>query len=108
MRDRLVNSRTKGNSYERQVRKELEKFFPDVLTSRFASKMMDDVGVDLVECEPIYPQCKNLASSLNIWRWFKEHKAANCMFYKRTGHGELVIMTKDLLYELLEKGYKNG
>lgn len=46
-RAKTRNNRTAGNNFERLIANELKVFFPDVVTSRFESKSMDDKKVDL-------------------------------------------------------------
>ena len=43
-----INAKAKGSAYERKLAKEFRDFgFEDCKTSRFESKMLDDLGVDL-------------------------------------------------------------
>jgi hypothetical protein len=44
----MKNNRTKGHSAERLYALKFRELFPKCQTSRYASRMMDDAGVDLV------------------------------------------------------------
>jgi len=44
----MKNNRTKGHSAERLYALKFREIFPKCQTSRYASRMMDDAGVDLV------------------------------------------------------------
>ena len=50
-------NRTKGHNAERHYASKLKEVFPDCLTSRYASKALDDAGVDLANI-PILVQIK--------------------------------------------------
>ena len=60
-------SRRKGHAYERELVKKFKELgWEDAVTSRYASKMMDDMKVDLVNTEPFYVQCKCTKRAPNI------------------------------------------
>ena len=53
-------NRRAGHDYERQIAKELRHLgFINCRTSRYASKMLDDLKVDLTYTNPFNIQCKN-------------------------------------------------
>lgn len=53
-----INSKQKGNRFELAVVKDLRQWFPFAKTSRLASKLLDDCGVDIAGV-PFNIQCKN-------------------------------------------------
>jgi hypothetical protein len=57
----MRNNRTAGNNWERTCRNILKEIFPKCETSRYASKMMDDQKVDLVNTGQFHIQCKNVS-----------------------------------------------
>lgn len=58
----IKNNKRRGSDYERQIAKELREIgFEGVVTSRFESKTIDDMKVDLIDKEnklPFYAQIK--------------------------------------------------
>ena len=53
----MANNRTKGHNAERYYAQKFRTIFPDCQTSRYASRMLDDGGVDLANI-PILVQIK--------------------------------------------------
>jgi hypothetical protein len=100
-----MNARTKGNDYERKIRKELRSsWWPSAETSRFASKMMDDLKVDLVNTKPFSIQCKaveKMSGYHQLLASMPQDENYNVIFHKKNQKGEIVVMTKDTFYELV-------
>ena len=67
-----MNARRKGHDYERQVRRELAKYFPEVMTSRAADPEADCRGVDLVNTPGYAFQCKAVENSVNYPKILRE------------------------------------
>lgn len=60
-------NKTAGSNWEREVRRTfIDLGWDSAQTSRYASKMLDDLGVDLINTEPFYIQCKSTSKNLNI------------------------------------------
>lgn len=53
-----MNNRTRGHNWERLCMKYLSELFPKIKTSRYASKMQDDLKVDLCFTGNYNFQCK--------------------------------------------------
>ena len=99
-----MNARNKGHAYERKIAKELKDFYPDCVTSRYGNRMMDDMGVDLINTDPFNVQCKaveRLGTYHDILKSMPEDNNYNLIFHKRNNRGEVVVMSKDDFYELL-------
>lgn len=64
---KIRNSRVAGHNWERECRTLFREsgLFPDCETSRFESKKMDDMKVDLCGTGKYYFQCKNVATRCN-------------------------------------------
>lgn len=101
-----MNVRKKGHDYERKIREELRStFFPQCETSRFASKMMDDLKVDLVLTDPFQIQCKaveKLGGYHDILTQMPVNGKINAVFHKRNRKGEVVVVKKDDFYKIVE------
>jgi len=116
-------SKQKGNAYERQIVNELKEITgdQDLATSRAESKKLDDQKIDIFDPNnvlPFYVQCKSTQvtpsikkinaevgktdKSLAIFWNAQEKKAVNICSV-----GEYVIITKDTLYQLLNKFLSN-
>ncbi len=67
-----MNSRNKGNSFERKIMNELLELGYDCLTSRNESKRLDDAGVDLVDNTPFYFQLKKTERLPNLHQVIKD------------------------------------
>lgn len=115
-------SKRKGNTYERKIAKELQELgYTGVVTSRSESKKMDDNKVDLIDTENILPISIQLKCTQNIPSYFKiqdecpikdkpfciiwnkqEKREVNCV-----SAGEVAMIPKDFLYELLKLYYEH-
>lgn len=61
----MNKNKDKGSRFERKIRLDLKNKFPFVKTSREASRLFDNCGIDLVNI-PFFIQCKDVQSkSLN-------------------------------------------
>ena len=103
----MKNSRNKGSSYERKLAKEFRSFgFTDCKTSRYASKMLDDMKVDLTNTGFFNVQAKaveRLSPSYHeILKSMPKDSNYNIIFHKRNNKGEVVVMSKEDFYEILE------
>lgn len=102
-----INGKKKGNAYECAKANELKEFFgADVVTSRSESKNLDDQKVDLVHTDPFYFQLKAVESGINYHKVLGEMKQdpkhLNVIMHKRNRQGEVVAMSKDDFYRLLD------
>ena len=99
-------NRRKGHDYERQIRREYKELgWSNCETSRYASKMMDDMKVDLVNTEPFYIQCKctkrapNIRQILNDMPYTSNY---NVITWKvPRDNDQYVMMNLDDFFELL-------
>lgn len=101
-----INSKTKGSNYERKLAKEFRDFgFEDCKTSRFESKMLDDAGVDLTNTGIFNVQAKaveRLGAYHKILDSMPKDNNYNVIFHKRNRLGEVVVMTKEDFYDILQ------
>ncbi len=106
------NSRAVGNAYERQIRLELIKLgWTECQTSRYASKMKDDMLVDLINTQPFNFQIKRWKSAPSyheILKSMPQDSNYNVIIHKRPNKGEVVVMEKETFYELVEMLKVNG
>lgn len=105
----MRNNRRAGHSYERDIMNELKEFFPKVLTSRYASREMDDQKVDLVNTGDFNIQCKYTKRPPDAHTILEEmpKDKINLIFHKKPKVGggekkELVILKKEEFYKLLK------
>jgi len=101
----MINSRKKGNSYEVKIAAELRPFFPDVMTSRYASKYTDNVlKVDLINTGDLGIQLKCTENTPNLHKLIFEDMPKtghNIVFNKKNRRGEVVSMSKETFYFIL-------
>ena len=100
-------NRRKGHDYERQIRREYRELgWLNCETSRYASKMMDDRKIDLVNTKPFAIQCKSLINNPSYHKIFKEMQSDRddykVIYHKRKNDGEYIIMQKNDFHELVE------
>jgi hypothetical protein len=107
---RKINARQKGHVFERALRRWLERWFPKVMTSRLASKMMDDRGIDFVETGKFAFQAKAVESNINYWRLIPEIRENDdsghdfyVVLHKKKNQGTMVIMDQDDFEKLMDK-----
>jgi hypothetical protein len=97
-------NRKKGHNYERQVAKEMRQFFPDAKTSRDGARGEDPRGVDLIHTGMFNIQCKarqNL-NSFSVLRDMPDDHNINVVFWKRNHEKDVVVLSKEDFYELLQ------
>jgi len=104
----MINSRTKGNTYERKLAQEYrELWFTECVTARAESKILDDSWVDLAFTDPFQVQSKCYTNfwSTQIIETLKKmpnNSKYNVVHVKIKNKGELVAMSKTDYYELLQ------
>ena len=103
----MKNGRNKGNSYERKLAKEFREMgFSDCKTSRYESKMLDDMKVDLTNTGFFNVQAKaveRLSPTYHeIIKSMPKDSNYNVIFHKKNHKGEVVVMSKDDFYEIVE------
>jgi len=98
-------NRQKGHGYERQITRELKKFFPEAVTSRAGARGSDPKGIDIVNTGMFNVQTK-ARQNLNLFDvLFKEmsnDQNMNVVFWKRNRQRDIVVIDKDDFYQLLE------
>lgn len=103
----MPNSKKKGNAYELKIAHEfIEMGWGRCVSSRSESKRMDDKGVDLCYTEPFYIQAKAWESAPSYHKVLDEMPDGNnynLLFHKRNRKGEVVVMKKEVFYEILQK-----
>ena len=102
-----INSKQKGSAYERKLATEFRAFgFENCKTSRFESKMLDDLGVDLTHTGFFNVQAKaveRLGSYHDILASMpQDDNNYNNIFHKRNRKGEVVVMTKEDFYDIMQ------
>jgi hypothetical protein len=106
------NSRSVGHTYERALRQEFIKLGWDKCqTSRYASRETDDANVDFVHTEPFNIQAKRWKSAPSyheVLDSMPEDSNYNVIIHKRPNRGEVVVMSKESFYEIVEMLKKNG
>ena len=113
MATRGKSARTKGNGYEREKAKELRELnlFPNAVTSRAESRNTDAKKVDLCFTDPFNIQCKFVEKSRlphDILAEMPDDGNYNVLFDKRSRKGEVVCLSKDDFYELLDMLIRNN
>lgn len=109
----MPHSKNKGSAYERKLAKEFREFgFEDCKTSRFESKMLDDAGVDLTNTGVFSVQAKAVErlspSYHDILDSMPKDDKYNLIFHKRNRKGEVVVMTKEDFYDIMQMLTKSG
>ena len=105
-----INSRNKGNAYERQIINEIKALGFDAVSSRSESKNMDDAGVDIITELPFNIQCKRV-ERLHDPEGIIENMPPDkirAIFTKKNRKDDLVILKKSdfyriIMFTLLEK-----
>ena len=113
-------NRDKGNNYERKIAQELRDLgFNDVVTSRYASKEIDDNKIDLVFQNKSCDLNIQLKKTTNVPQYFKIRSESNsepenfCLIWNKQekksknfcSAGELVMIDKQLFYKLIKNQY---
>lgn len=104
-----MNNRRRGHSWERRLAKMLRAIYPNVLTSRYASREQDDRGVDFVNTGCVAIQAKTLKRKPNFREVFDhmDTPLPKVFVYKdgniRGKTGEYAVMPlEDLLTILMD------
>ncbi len=105
-------NRRKGHAYERELVKKFKELgWEEAVTSRYASKMMDDMKVDLVNTEPFYVQAKCTKRAPNVRKILEEMPDTsnyNVITWKvPKDNDQYVMMELKDFFELLEMLKKN-
>ena len=106
-----INARQKGHQFERALRLRLLKWFPKCLTSRLASKLTDDAGIDFVRTRPFAIQAKAVEGTVDYWRLIPAMKEndpdedANhfhIVAHKKNNKGTVVVMSLEDFEKILD------
>lgn len=119
----MKNNRTKGHNAERLYALKFKELFPKCQTSRYASRMMDDAGVDLVGL-PMLVQIKaGLQKGMKPHEVIKNikdnlpdeskpkvliHHKEGAKGKKRDEFSSLVTMTFDDFFHLVNLAYNDN
>lgn len=103
----MPNGRNKGNSYERKLAEEFRSMgFSKCKTSRYESKMLDDMKVDLTNTGFFNVQAKAVERLSpgyhDILKSMPKDTNYNLVFHKRNRKGDVVVMSKEDFYEIVE------
>ena len=102
-----AKARRKGHNFERLIRKRLLPLFPKCQTSRYASKMLDDNGIDLFGTYPFAFQLKAVERGVNpqkiLSEMIIEKDEYAKLIHKKKGYRPTVTMWFDDWLELTEK-----
>lgn len=112
----MRNNRNAGNSYERDLMNEFRELFPNILTSRNASRVMDALKVDFVNTAPFNIQAKYTQNYPNFYELLNEMPQDtnyNIVVHKKNkGKGsaknEIVVMTKQDFIEILKLFFREN
>lgn len=100
------SSRVKGHAFERQMAEHFRKLgYASCKTSRYESKMLDDMDVDLTNTPPFNVQCKaveNLGSAHDTLSAMPKDSNYNIVIHKRNRKGVIVSMTLDDFDEIIK------
>jgi hypothetical protein len=102
-----INSRNKGKAYELKLLNELRSFYPEVLTSRNASKLTDDLGVDFVNTGNFAIQAKALERTPPYHDMLQDieknfPKKIALIIHSRNYKKDIAVMSKYRFYLLLQ------
>ena len=97
-------SRRKGHSYERDLAKKFRDLGYDCTTSRFTSRALDAMGVDLCGVTGFNIQAKNVErlGGLHPILASMPTEGINLVFHKRTRQGSVVAMSEEDFFVLLK------
>ncbi len=108
----MINSRDKGKRFELKIAKVWMRLFGgEVERTSYASKKLDDMGVDLTDTDPFYIQCKAVESSMNYHQILERmpHKDnINLVIHKRNHQPPVAAMYLEDLLELLTAMKREG
>lgn len=119
----MSNNRTKGHSAERLYALKFRELFPKCQTSRYASRMMDDAGVDLVGLPMLVQVKAGLQKGMKPHEVLKNikdnlpdeskpkvliHHKEGAKGKKRDEFSSLVTMTFDDFFNLIKLAYNDN
>ena len=99
---------TAGHNFEREIVNELKSMGYEAYTARYASRLADDRGIDVVTDFPFKIQAKCSIKQPNFHLllterecdavFFRKQEKANTRFVTK---GEYVVITKEAFYKLV-------
>ena len=108
------NNRNAGNSYERQIVKELRQLGYEAVTSRSESRNADAAKIDVISTDfPFHVQVKNTTQNFNVSKFFLDETLRQdkpyVVMHKKTRkretnfvvEGEYVYLQKEEFYKLM-------
>lgn len=108
----MINSRQKGKVFELKIAKVWMRLFGgNVERTSYASKKLDDMGVDLTDTDPFNIQCKAVESSMNyhaILERMPHGTNINLVVHKRNHQPIVAALYLEDLLELLESMKREG
>jgi hypothetical protein len=108
----MINSRVKGKRFELAIAKLwMEIMGGEVERTSFASKKLDDMGVDLTDTDPFYVQCKAVERSLDlhsILDRMPQDTNYNIVIHKRNHQDSIVAMHLSDFMEIIQMLRRNG
>jgi len=101
----MKTQRLKGHNYERLITYELKEYFPEAITSRNGARGADQQGIDIINTGLFNVQCKR-RQNLNIFNVLNKEMPKdaniNLVFWKRNRLKDIVCLSKQDFYELLQ------
>jgi hypothetical protein len=104
----MRNNKKAGNAYELHIIHELKSMGYSAVSARYASRLSDDAGIDIISDFPYKIQCKSSINQPNAHEilttkecdviFFRKQAKANCNFVTK---GEYVMLTKEDFYKLV-------
>lgn len=105
------SSRVKGHAFERSMAEHFRNLgYSKCRTSRYESKMLDDMDIDLTNTKPFNIQCKaveNLGSAHDVLSAMPNDENYNVVIHKRNRKGIVVSMTLDDFSEIIQMLFIN-
>lgn len=116
MAKKKINSKSKGSTYERKLKNELNNlglYENEIFTSRYASRITDNKKIDLYGTEPFSIQAKanetmSMSKMIDILGEMPDDNNINCIFRKINRKEEVVVVTKKDFYKLMESYIKQN
>ena len=108
----MINSRDKGKRFELKMAKVWMRLFGgNVERTSYASKKLDDMGVDLTDTDPFNIQCKAVESSMNyhqILERMPHSTNINLVVHKRNHQPPVAALYLEDFLELLTAMKREG
>lgn len=108
----MINARDKGKRFELKIAKVWMKLFGGTVErTSYASKKLDDMGVDLTDTDPFYIQCKAVESSINYHQILERMPLdtnINVVIHKRNHQPPVAALYLEDFLELLESMKREG